>query len=113
MLVVWWCRVKSDGSDDEDEDVYGSGGGYDYELETAERAGIAAADPAAESTVEGMRDKLQAETEVCKTDGSEKDLQGHVPSSAPVRQCQGYGVGRAHTHQGRSPELGVKRGIQG
>lgn len=60
------CRfTTSDGSDgdDSDEKAYGEGG-YDYELETAKAAGVAATNAAGEGTVEGMADRLQAETEV-------------------------------------------------
>lgn len=62
------CFHRSDGSDDDDGDgdegAYG-GGGYDYELETAKTAGVVASSIAAgEGTVEGTRDRLQAETEV-------------------------------------------------
>ena len=74
----------SDGSDDEDDGGYGyddngdaTGGwnGYDYELETARRVEAAGGGKAEEAVVtagggaketpEGMRDRLQAETEVC------------------------------------------------
>ncbi|CAN0203938.1 unnamed protein product, partial [Ectocarpus sp. 12 AP-2014] len=49
--------------DDDDGGVYGEGG-FDYELETAKRAGSASeAAAAGEGTVEGMRERLQAETE--------------------------------------------------
>lgn len=50
------------------EETYGDGG-YDYELETAKRAGIAAENAAVEATTaEGLRDRLQAETEVSSRD---------------------------------------------
>ncbi|CAM9600082.1 unnamed protein product [Pylaiella littoralis] len=57
-------ELLSDGSDgdDSDEKAYGEGG-YDYELETAKAAGVAATNAAGEGTVEGMADRLQAETE--------------------------------------------------
>eukprot|EP00903_Cladosiphon_okamuranus_P015959 g14741.t1 len=56
------AELLSDGSDDDGDGAYGDGG-YDYELETAKRAGITETKAAVGEPVEGMRDRLQAEAE--------------------------------------------------
>lgn len=78
VLPFVWCR-NSDGSDDDEYDDHnnrdaGLGrGGYDYELETAKRAGAAggsqeaaaaAGGGNAKDTEDNLGERLQAETEV-------------------------------------------------
>eukprot|EP00752_Nemacystus_decipiens_P007935 g7089.t1 len=75
------AEMLSDGSDDDGEEAYGDGG-FDYELETARRAGIGATTAAVEEPLEGMRDRLQAETE--RSLGVLAELFGG-DSAAPVR----------------------------
>lgn len=59
-------------SDDSDDEETGGGVAYDYELETAKKAQAAAVDGISSGeigigrdTMEGMTERLQAETEVC------------------------------------------------
>lgn len=59
--------MPSDGSDDDHGERDGDGaGGFDYELQTAKQAAeaLGAGAAAGSETVEGMRDRLQAESEV-------------------------------------------------